>query len=120
MSSNYRLCSRSTSGRGGKRYIKLVAELALALLLEEFELGGGANVESFSMVSEGVGGQCIPVATTIFSGAGGGNQDRKSSASPNLGQRGDSSSPALGAGSRQSKASPTVYWLVHSKGSSSC
>jgi hypothetical protein len=64
MSSNCRLCSRSASGQGGKQSEELVAELALALLLEELKLGGGADDESFSMVSEGDGGRCTLGATT--------------------------------------------------------
>ncbi len=39
----------------------LVAELTSALSLEEFKLGGSSNDESFSMVSEGAGGRCIPL-----------------------------------------------------------
>jgi hypothetical protein len=113
----------------------LVAELTSALSLEEFELGGGGNDESFLMVSEGVGGRHTPVGAVSGEsssslrlpprvpacagrgiwGGGGGDLDRGSSTSPSLGQRGDSSSPAP-AGSRQARVSPTSFWPVRLEG----
>jgi hypothetical protein len=50
-----------------------------------------------------------------YFGWGGGDLDCGSSASPSLGQRGDSSSPAP-AGSRQARASPTLFRPVRSEG----
>jgi hypothetical protein len=60
MSSRYRLRSKSAYGWSGAQLAELIAEVASALSLEEIKLGGGANGESFLMVSEGEGGHHNP------------------------------------------------------------
>jgi hypothetical protein len=128
MSSRYRLHSKSAFGRSGAQSDELVTELASALSLEEVKLRGSADNESFSMVSEGEGGCCTPLGVVSgesslptsssacsslsrpgYFGWGGGNLDHGSSASPSLGRRGDSSSPAPMAGSRQARTSLTLF-----------